>query len=169
MQGERVLRGSALYAQASMVNHGCLPTVARVDQFDADSPQRTHLQLRALHALPAGEEALLSYVPLHWPREARQEQCRTVYEFDCSCPRCVCECLEERGAADSADARAAAGLEEGMTGTYIHIFLLKYVCTRPECFGTFVPVGQRADGLAVCNICGRERSEAQFLAELEAG
>lgn len=158
------LRGSALYARASMVNHACLPTIARVDHFDSDGPHRTHLQLRTLHALPAGEEALLSYVPLPWPLKERQVQCKDVYEFECCCPRCVCEQIE-----DTEEARLAAGLEDGLDGSYVHMFLMKYVCTQSDCFGTLVPAAQRDDGLAVCNVCGRGRTLEQFMAELTAG
>ena len=41
-QGERRIRGTAIYPQASLLNHECLPNVARFDDFD--SPQ-----LRAPH------------------------------------------------------------------------------------------------------------------------
>ena len=37
LQGERRIRGTAIYPQASLLNHECLPNVARFDDFD--SPQ----------------------------------------------------------------------------------------------------------------------------------
>ncbi|EFJ49771.1 hypothetical protein VOLCADRAFT_104220 [Volvox carteri f. nagariensis] len=89
--GERRLRGSALYAQASLINHECLPNVARFDDFDSDLPDRTHVTFRALHDLPPGTELAQSYVPLHWDLAERQAQCREVYGFACTCPRCQTE------------------------------------------------------------------------------
>jgi hypothetical protein len=37
-QGERQVRGSGIYAFASLLNHDCLPNVARFDAFDALAP-----------------------------------------------------------------------------------------------------------------------------------
>ncbi len=34
VQGERRIRGTAIYPIASSINHECLPNVARVDDFD---------------------------------------------------------------------------------------------------------------------------------------
>lgn len=54
-ESERLLRGSALYAQASLINHECNPNVARFDAFDQQGPGSTHVSFRAMHDLPAGE------------------------------------------------------------------------------------------------------------------
>ena len=63
LQGERRIRGTALYAQASLINHECLPNVARFDRFDASSAPassaphpgaNTAVEFRALHDIPAG-------------------------------------------------------------------------------------------------------------------
>ena len=35
MQGERRIRGTAIYPLACCVNHECLPNVARVDNYDS--------------------------------------------------------------------------------------------------------------------------------------
>lgn len=43
-QGERRIRGTAIYPVASCINHECLPNVARLDDFDARNlryPQNT--------------------------------------------------------------------------------------------------------------------------------
>jgi SET and MYND domain-containing protein len=53
-EGERVLRGSALYARASLINHECNPNVARFDAFDQQGPGSTHVCFRAMHDLPPG-------------------------------------------------------------------------------------------------------------------
>jgi hypothetical protein len=54
--------------------------------------------------------------------------------------------------------------------TYLQLFLLKYMCPREGCFGTMaaVPGGAGAGGACECNVCGGVRTEAEFLAELEA-
>ena len=44
LQGERRIRGTAIYPQASFLNHECLPNVARFDHFDSPhtaAPQNT--------------------------------------------------------------------------------------------------------------------------------
>lgn len=53
--GERCLRGSALYARASLINHECNPNIARFDAFDQQGPGSTHVSFRAMHDLPQGE------------------------------------------------------------------------------------------------------------------
>lgn len=107
--GERRLRGSALYSQASLINHECAPNVARYDAFDSPAagpgpgsgggggsaaacwPTSTHIVFRAMHDLPAGTELFQSYCPLHWGLAERQQQCKDVYGFACTCPRCQTE------------------------------------------------------------------------------
>jgi hypothetical protein len=105
------LLGGALYCRASLVNHECLPNVARFDDFaaagsssEATPPQAGRLRLVALHPLPKGTELALCYVPLRWPRAARRAHCQSVYGFSCACARCA---LEAR-----ADVFAAARGEE---------------------------------------------------------
>ena len=116
--GERRLRGTGLYPAAALLNHECLPNVARFDAFDAPpgagaaaaagagaagtlnptNPGSAReafpggnaaLSFRALHALPAGEELTCAYFPLHLSLEERQARCREQYGFTCACPRCV--------------------------------------------------------------------------------
>ena len=117
-RGERRLRGTGLYPAAALLNHECLPNVARFDAFDAPPgasvagagtagaagardpthPEPTgeafpgenaRLSFRALHALPAGEELTCAYFPLHLSAEERHARCREQYGFTCACPRCV--------------------------------------------------------------------------------
>ncbi|GIL75147.1 hypothetical protein Vretifemale_4926 [Volvox reticuliferus] len=214
--GERRLRGSAIYAQASLVNHECLPNVARFDFFDSGRPNSTHVTFRALHDLPPGTELAQSYVPLHWNLAERQAQCRDVYGFDCTCPRCQTEsqwsdeddvesewetdsdngdmaaddaavpAAGEPATGQSRDAgasepcgdhevemqhaqpiiRAPPGEEGPLEPTYLRLFLLKYMCAAPGCFGTAAPV-KPGSTLLECNVCGCTRSEQEFLRELE--
>jgi hypothetical protein len=55
---------------------------------------------------------------------------------------------------------------EGVTGPYIQLFLLKYVCPRVACFGTLAPrLGERC---SECNLCGKTRSDDDFMAAVQA-
>ncbi|KAK9845300.1 hypothetical protein WJX81_002808 [Elliptochloris bilobata] len=167
--GERRLRGTGLYPAAALLNH------------------------EALHALPAGEELTCAYFPLHLSLEERQARCREQYGFACACPRCAEEATWQ-GEDETVDLEASSleggvASEEGMDEeadpavdpgggpaagaglpradpAYIQMFLLKYTCPQPECFGTVAP---RPGGDPLeCSLCGFTRSEAAFLAELEA-
>uniref|UniRef100_A0A383WD32 SET domain-containing protein n=1 Tax=Tetradesmus obliquus TaxID=3088 RepID=A0A383WD32_TETOB len=117
--GARVLRGGALYPTCALLNHECLPNVARFDALDAAVDGRwpaqwpgqpaahgsssssaghassTAVVMRALHALPPGSEVTLSYFPLHWELRERQAQAQQVYGFTCGCPRCQLEASPE--------------------------------------------------------------------------
>ena len=102
---------------------------------------------------------------------------------------------QQQGGADSTSAAAAAAAAAGggeqaapaegqADAAYINLFLLKYVCPREGCYGTLAPLAPAlaphtagaaaaaaaaaADTLFECNMCGGRRSEAEFLAELEA-
>ena len=67
-----------------------------------------------------------------------------------------------RSTADMADAPAAAD------PSYVAVFLLKYVCPSPGCGGTLAPasVAGSSNGTHVGNVCGAQRTHAQFLAAL---
>eukprot|EP00887_Chlorella_sp_A99_P000058 scaffold16.g58.t1 len=109
--GERRLRGAGLYATPSLVNHDCMPNVARFDAFDApgDAPRsNTAVQLRALHDIPAGEEITQSYFPLEWGFHERQDRCQQQYGFACACLRCKEEATWQSDGGDE-DAGMADG------------------------------------------------------------
>ncbi|KAG1656021.1 hypothetical protein FOA52_005649 [Chlamydomonas sp. UWO 241] len=87
------------------------------------------------------------------------------------------------GAGTGAAAAGAAGADlytlppnadEGpLEPTYLHLFLLKYVCPVPGCFGTLAPTNPEVwpdEGayVYVCNVCGASRTGAQFLESLDA-
>ena len=71
--------------------------------------------------------------------------------------------------------------DEGpLESTYLQLFLLKYMCPVPGCFGTLAPLmmagagaaaegGAPDEGVHECNVCGGRRSEAQFMQVLEQG
>ena len=127
------------------------------------------------------EEVTQSYFPLPWPRSDRQAACAETYGFACACPRC----REEATWVDSEDGGSGGAEEMGQGGegpagepprepapgeadaAYINIFLLKYVCPAPDCFGTMAPAAPGSD-VCECAMCGAQRTEAEFLAELDA-
>ena len=144
-RSSRRLRGGALYPICALLNHECIPNVARFDALDAavggawpaQWPRQQHQQqqtaaavaavagsdaaaaaalaaaaglsagphgsngscgcgsnggcsgsssttlvtMRALHGLPAGTEVVLSYVPLNWDLQDRQQQTQQVGEI----------------------------------------------------------------------------------------
>ena len=169
--------------QASLINHDCLPNLARFDSFDAPVSvpgANTAVQIRALHDIPAGEEVTLSYFPLPWTFPERQERCQQEYGFTCTCGRCKEEAAwpsEEGGVGDAAMADAGgsgAGSEQQQgeadgepDAGYISMFMMKFVCPEEDCLGTMAPL-QLGSDVAECNVCGHMRTEAEFLAELEA-
>lgn len=149
-----LIRGSAIYKEASRINHECLPNLARCDDFDSTN---TCMVFKALHELPPGEELTQSYFPLGWDFENRQTRCSSVYGFVCSCPRCV---LESEG-------KLVNQNKDNVEESYVGLFLLKYLCIDDECEGTMVPVLGCPEKTLVCNVCSRERNETQFLGMLE--
>ncbi|KAL6771682.1 hypothetical protein ACKKBG_A27400 [Auxenochlorella protothecoides x Auxenochlorella symbiontica] len=161
------IRGSALCATGSRLNHECLPNLARQDAFDearadGDPGSNTGITFRALHAIPAGEELTQSYFPLWWEYDERQSRCREVYGFSCACPRCKVEGALEAG--QEPDPERCGGADEA----YVQMYLLKFVCPQEECGGTLCPLSPDSASVAQCNICGHRRTDAQFMAELEA-
>ena len=74
--------------------------------------------------------------------------------------------------ADADDWEPAVAMEQDEEDTsradagYIQVFLLKYVCPQADCFGTMAPVGV-GSSLHECSMCRHQRSEAEFMADLE--
>lgn len=119
----------------------------------------------------------MSYMPLHWDLQTRQAQCAEVYGFVCTCARCKCE-QAELSTSDSPLVRVdavGAGLgvtrhddgREALDPSYLHLFLMKYTCKVEGCFGTYVPEVGSPQKAVQCNICGHQRTEADFLQEVE--
>lgn len=62
-----------------------------------------------------------------------------------------------------------AGGAPGVDPGYIHVFLVKFVCPVEGCGGTMAPLPPPGPAdHHECNMCGRRRTEAEFLAELQA-
>jgi len=156
------IRGTAIYSDASRLNHECLPNVARyenIDRRDVTEPGRNlWIEFRALFNIPAGEEVTQSYFPLDWELEDRQTRCREVYGFTCACPRCCCE----------SHGKIVNLKNEHVDEGYISIFLIKYLCPDPDCEGTMVPMLDDPEESLICNVCSAKRTEAEFMSYLEA-
>ncbi len=50
--------------------------------------------------------------------------------------------------------------------TYLQLYLLKYVCPVPDCFGTLAAQAP-GSGMLQCSVCGGVRSENDFMSELD--
>lgn len=160
--GERQMRGSAIYPGLAMANHECLPNMVRFDDFDTPAtwPVNMRLELRTIQAMPAGEELLLGYFPLDWGLEERRKRLRDCYDFICTCSRCQLEASWEAEEEDAGPPAAAGGVTED----YLSVFFLKHVCPVEDCGGSMAPLD--GDDGCVCNCCGHRRSDAEFLASL---
>ncbi|KAK9829128.1 hypothetical protein WJX72_004039 [[Myrmecia] bisecta] len=188
---QRAIRGFALYEHASLVNHECLPNIARFDDYDKEGDFNTTLTFHAMQDIPAGAEVTQSYFPLNLSLPERQQACNEIYGFACTCMRCQVEGSwssdesevldgEEEGEAgahaeqshqaSSADASDCdlplLNADEGITDAYLQLFCLKYICPQPDCCGTLAPTTTTSSDMT-CNRCGSKRSEAEFLAEVE--
>lgn len=84
-------------------------------------------------------------------------------------------CDHNTEATKSSQGNTAAEEQLALETQYIELYLMKYICTEPDCFGTFVPQhsGQqgtegdsRAGGMA-CNVCGHTRTEEDFTRDVE--
>ena len=135
-------------------------------------PHSLATRLVALHALPAGSEVTISYLPLGEPLHTRRAYLRREYCFGCDCARCVLEEHDEADAEAEAEAEAAGecaccppppaqGAEGEVDGTYISLYVLKHVCG--ECMGTMAPFSGGEAAACVCNRCGAVRTEAEFM------
>ena len=51
---------------SSLLNHDCMPNVARYDDFDSVIEENTIVEFRALHDIPADTQITQSYFPLSW-------------------------------------------------------------------------------------------------------
>ncbi|GMH44009.1 hypothetical protein BSKO_11943 [Bryopsis sp. KO-2023] len=161
-------RGIGMYAMSSLINHECIPNVARCEDFDKPGEINTSMIFKTLHDLPEGTEILQSYFPMTWGLEERQKQLRTVYGFECCCQRCKIE-GEEKDAVeiDGGDDAGEEEMEENdeMDSTYLNLFFLKYICPQGGCEGTLVP--QLGTSISCCNKCDFSRTEEDFLLSLE--
>eukprot|EP00892_Ulva_mutabilis_P006140 jgi/Ulvmu1/3899/UM018_0121.1 len=171
-EGERRIRGSALYQHASCLNHECIPNAARVEDFDDGSTSSTYMRVRPLHKIPAGEQICISYFSLALDLTDRRRLCRDQYNFNCTCMRCMNEerqaAVEAMNAPGDPSAMPQQLAELRLETQYVELFLMKYICPDSACSGTMAPAAA-ADGSTLhCNICGFRRTDAQFLAEVEA-
>lgn len=74
--------GLALYGTASLFNHSCDPSVARVQRRGAAA------EFYALREVPEGAPLCIAYCDPRKDRAERLAELRVSYGFACSCPRC---------------------------------------------------------------------------------
>lgn len=163
--GERRVRGYAIYARASMFNHDCLPNACRFEYIDrCGEKNNTDVYIRALHAVEEGTEICLSYFPVDWPYGDRQKKLEEEYGFNCKCQRCQVEAQwkddedDEEAEEDDDnvegdeddDVEACAGKKDLKKSEedddsdddddFGHaMFFVKYLCPADECGGTMAP------------------------------
>ncbi|KAL3675008.1 hypothetical protein R1sor_024956 [Riccia sorocarpa] len=89
--GERAVRGYGLYTTAAFINHECLPNCCRFEYVDKAGKSNTDIYIRAMHDLEPETEISISYFPINWPYELRQERLEKEYGFKCTCERCDTE------------------------------------------------------------------------------
>ncbi|KIY45454.1 SET domain-containing protein [Fistulina hepatica ATCC 64428] len=92
----------AIFLHTSRINHSCAPN-ARV-QWDYASFE---LSVIATRTINEGDEVTISYVDPRFPREARRQQLKETYGFDCQCDHCAKLATDE----DSVKKSDAARLE----------------------------------------------------------
>ncbi|KAG0568079.1 hypothetical protein KC19_7G184800 [Ceratodon purpureus] len=191
---ERKVRAYAMFAQASMFNHDCLPNACRFEYVDRDGEGNTDVIVRALHEIEEGSEVCLSYFPIDWAYGDRQTRLHEEYGFWCKCARCKVESEwkdEDEGEDDEGESDGElevgasdvgagkvtsedAGSVDDDEDDFGHaIFFVKYLCPVEECGGTMAPLppgeldAQGLEGSMECNYCGHVRSDEEFHRDLE--
>ena len=191
---ERKVRAYAMFEQASMFNHNCLPNACRFEYVDKDGDGNTDVIIRALHEIEEGSEVCLSYFPIDWAYGDRQKRLREDYGFWCKCARCKVESEwkdededeDDEGESDEGLQMGASDVGAGKTTSedavsvdddkddFGHaIFFVKYLCPVEECGGTMAPLppgqldAQGLEGSMECNFCGHVRSDEEFHRDLE--
>lgn len=186
----RQVRAYAIYAQASLFNHDCLPNACRFDYIDKPGVGNTDIIIRSLHDISEGAEVCISYFPVNWQLSKRQGKLKEEYGFECKCERCKIE----EGWSDEEQADESGGIEgdasgeedeemevttdeeeleveEAQEGSFPHaMFFVKYLCPRESCGGTLAPLPPNegvTSSVMECNVCGQLRSEEEFLKEIE--
>ena len=192
---ERRPHAFGVYPHLTQSNHSCLPTVARFDEIDGgDRPRHAappagasvgvlrdcandaaalarppcSLAMRyvTLHAVPAGEELMPSYVPLGDPEPERRSHFASEYGFRCRCRRCALEGADGPAEGPAEGEGEGGGGEDDVDLTYVALFVLKHTC--PACMGCMAPLGAADAAPCVCNRCGNERSQQEFIERVEA-
>lgn len=83
----------ALFPMVAALNHSCDPNVmmhqAEPIEFSANQPPRYVICARK--NIAAGEELLVSYVPITWHKHIRQKALQDRWHFVCTCSRCTAE------------------------------------------------------------------------------
>lgn len=119
------------------------------------------------HAGALDLKALVHQVPVACDLvHAATEAAKTINNYPCLITLgtfvCMCTCIDLQE-----PVVAPPGDEGPLEPQYLRLFLLKYLCPQPGCFGTMAPAAPR-DSTLQCAKCGHLRTEAEFVGELEA-
>ncbi|TKW08406.1 hypothetical protein SEVIR_6G026300v4 [Setaria viridis] len=180
-------RAYAVYSQASLFNHDCLPNACHFDYPDRPGPGNTDIVVRALHDISEGREVCISYFAANWRYADRQRRLLEDYGFRCECDRCQVESrwkddddnngdegdeddtMEEEEGEDGGDDDGDDGMEDGEGGPdgdddFPHAyFFVRYLCDSEGCWGMLAPLPPSPKGelshVFECNLCGKLRKE----------
>ena len=93
---------SALFTQASLLNHSCSPNLALqqpLQQADRADGRRVGVW-KAVRSVAAGEELTNAYTDCDAPIKTRRGFLRWAYGFDCQCERCAAVLSTQSSSAD---------------------------------------------------------------------
>jgi hypothetical protein len=86
LSNEHVMDAVALFREASMFNHSCVPNV--LFKWNSAKPAG---EFYALQDIPQGNELLVSYIDQFATKADRLKFLKGSYGFDCDCPKCLSE------------------------------------------------------------------------------
>lgn len=142
--GGRSVRAYAIYPNASLFNHDCVPNACRFDYPDSVSDGNTDIIIRMMHDVPQGWEVCLSYFRLRLIYEERKKRLLDYFGFACLCELCKAE--KNKIEHNEEDVLLPHG-----------DFFERFVCQRENCGGTLAPLppsdGTPSD-VVECNFCG---------------
>jgi len=89
--------GSGVFTLQSCINHSCVPNVTVIGGLLNTPNSDAQIEVIALRPIKAGEELLMSYLPMgddpdakyYASREHRLRYLREAYLFECDCPKCA--------------------------------------------------------------------------------
>jgi hypothetical protein len=170
-----IIRGYGIYPHLALVNHSCIPNCIRWDNVDNNNNDnnnnsRRSMRYVSLHDIPIGTELLTSYVPISWNYSERQDYLKELFGFECKCLRCILENPKK-----SKKHKIIINNEKNVDKidkNYVNLYLLKYLCREGFCTGSMSPIkdydaNDLTKSYCECNTCGRRRSDADFLKELQ--
>ncbi|KAI4327979.1 hypothetical protein L6164_020380 [Bauhinia variegata] len=148
---QRSIKAYAIYPEASLFNHACLPNACRFGYLEGTAPgdaRNTDIIIRTIQDIPEGTEVCISYFRINRDYDTRKKILMQDYGFSCKCERCK---IEAHWSATASN------------GDFPHAyFLSKYVCDRINCSGTLAPLpptDHTPSNVVECNFCGNLKTD----------